>query len=109
MPPALMDDDSLLAFRYRMKLRAKAQGLLGEWEWSLLESYGKLMAGPYSGLYVSALSGEEQLEIAERLVAGERLHIHLMHRHRSGHHEISSLRWDGARLVMVFEDGDRFA
>ena len=109
MPTTVTDTDSLLAFRHHMKLRARAQELLGERAWFLLASYGRLMGGPHSGHYVSALSGEEQLDIAERLVAGERLVIHLMHRHRSGHIETSSLRWDGSGLVMVFQDYERRA
>lgn len=106
---AAMDDRSLVIFRRHMQLRAEAERLLGDRAWFLLESYGKLMDGPRSGLYVSGLSGEEQLTLAKRLIAGETVHVHLMHRHRSGNYEASSLRWDDGTLVMVFRDRERIA
>jgi hypothetical protein len=67
------------------------------------------MDGPSSGQYVSGLSAEAQLQVVQRLVAGETVHIHLMHRHRSGNYEVSSLRWNGSLLVMVFKDRERLA
>ena len=92
-----------------MQLRAEAERLLGDRAWFLLESYGKLMDGPHSGLYVSGISGDEKLAIAQRLVEGKTVHVHLMHRHRSGNYEASSLRWEDGRLVMVFRDRERVA
>lgn len=83
----------------------KAEGLLGKRAWALLCSYGRLMDGPHAGLYVSGLPYRIQLDIVQRLVHGETVAVHLMHRHRSGHYEASWLRWsqDGG-LVMVFRD-----
>ena len=104
-----MDDRSLLVFRRHMQLRAEAERLLGGRAWFLLESYGKLMDGTRSGLYVSGLPGEEQLALAKRLIAGETVHVHLMHRHRSGNYEASSLKWNDGKLVMVFRDRERIA
>ena len=78
--------------------------MLGERPWHLLLSYGKLMAGPNAGHYVSALPPEEQLALVNALLAGEMLAVHLMHRHQSGDHETSSLRYVDGRLMMVFED-----
>lgn len=104
-----MDDTALLAFQHDMELRAQAELLLGPGAWSLLQSYGKLMHGPQSGHYVSALSASEQLGLVERLVGGETLDIHLMHRHRSGNYEVSSLRWVDGTLIMVFKDREQAA
>lgn len=106
---ANVDAGSLHAFRHHMQLRAEAERLLGDRAWFLLESYGKLMAGRHSGLYVSGLPGEEQLALAKGLIAGETVHVHLMHRHRSGNYEASSLRWYDGKLVMVFRDRERVA
>ena len=104
-----MDNPSPDALRQYLQHRAEAERLLGERPWFLVESYGKLMDGPHAGSYVSALSGKEKLDLARRLVAGETVHVHLMHRHRSGNYEASSLRWDDGKLVMVFRDRERIA
>jgi len=81
-----------------------AQGSIGERAWMLLTCYGKFMAPPHSGRYVSALPYEEQLQLVRRLQSGETVPVHLMHRHRSGNYRASSLRWTPAGLVMVFSD-----
>lgn len=104
-----MVDSSLGDFQQHMHFRAQAESLLGARAWSLLQSYGKLMAGPHSGHYVSALPAQDQLGIAEQLVAGKTLFIHLMHRHRSGNYETSSLGWRDGQLVMVFADREQLA
>jgi hypothetical protein len=78
--------------------------VLGECSWLLLSCYGKLMTGPQSGSYVGALSTREKWSLVKRLTNGETVDVHLMHRHRSGHYEASSLRWAEGHLVMVFKD-----
>lgn len=104
-----MDEDFRTAVWRHIELRTQAQALLGQRALSLLESYGKFMEGPRSGFYVSAASGEELLAIAKRLHDGQTLPIHLMHRHRSGDYEPSSLRWTDGRFVMVFADREQLA
>lgn len=89
---------------HRVEVRRKAQRLLGEPAWMLVCCYGRLMEGPHSGRYVSALSCEEQLRLARRLRAGATVAVHLMHRHRSGNYESSSTRWTLDGLVMVYAD-----
>jgi hypothetical protein len=92
-----------------MQIRAEAERLLGDRAWFLLESYGKLMDCPHAGLYVIGLSGDEKLVLAQRLAAGETVHVHLMHRRRSGNYKVSSLRWSGGQLFMAFHDRERTA
>jgi len=104
-----VDKPSQFALRQYMQYRAEGERLLGDRAWFLLESYGKLMDGPHSGSYVSALPGKEKLDLARRLVAGETIYVHLMHRHRSGNYEASSLRLVDGKLVMVFRDRVRIA
>lgn len=87
-----------------IEVRREAERAIGERAWMLLTCYGKLMAGPHSGSYVSALAGEEQLELVRRLQSGETVPVHLMHRHRSEDYRTSSLRWTPTGLVMVFSD-----
>jgi hypothetical protein len=82
----------------------EAERIIGERAWRLLSFYGKLMAGPRSGSYVSALAFDEQLALVRRLQSGATVPVHLMHRHRSGDYRSSSLRWTSAGLVMVFSD-----
>ena len=86
-----------------------AKSALGERAWRLVKSYGKLMGGPYSGRYVSGVPFNVQGEIVRELVAGETLLIHLMHTHRSGHYESSSLRWVQGELIMVYADREVLA
>lgn len=89
------------------QLRVAAHGgqVLGAQQWSLLRRFGKCMAGPpHSGLYVSGLPFAEVHRLLDALAAGETVPIHLMHRHRSGHYERSSLRLHQGVLVMVYAD-----
>ena len=78
--------------------------MLGERQWHLLLAYGRLMDGPHSGHYLSALPPEEQLALARALVEGNILAIDLMHRHRCGDYETLWLRYVDGKLMMVFED-----
>lgn len=88
----------------RVEVRREAERIIGKRAWLLLTCYGKLMAGPHAGSYVSALAGDEQLKLVRRLLSGDTVLVHLMHRHQSGNYETSSLRWTPAGLVMVFCD-----
>jgi hypothetical protein len=92
------------SFAVMLELKCDAERVLGEHAWRLVSSYGKLIGGPHSGLYVSGVPFDVQREIVRRLAAGETLPIHLMHAHRSGHYEPSSLRWSQGELIMVFAD-----
>lgn len=87
-----------------IEVRREAERIIGERSWLLLTCYGKLMAGPRSGSYVSALAYDDQLEFVRRLQCGETVPVHLMHRHRSGDYRSSSLRWTPSGLVMVYPD-----
>ena len=99
-----MDQPAFNIFRLRLEVHRKAEYLIGSRSWFLLSCYGKLMDGPHAGSYVSGISFEEQLELLHRLVRGETVPVHLMHRHKSGHYEASSLRWSRGDLWMVFCD-----
>lgn len=83
-------------------LKREAELALGERSWRLVSSYGRLMGGPYSGLYVSGVPFDVQRELVQRLADGETLLVHLMHTHRSGNHEASSLRWSEGKLIVVY-------
>lgn len=48
-------DSSLLRY---IEVRREGQRAIGERAWLLLTCYGKLMEGPNSGRYVSALEGK---------------------------------------------------
>lgn len=99
-----MTDKELAAFRRRLELRRKGEQALGPREWSLLVSYGKVMDGPHAGSYVGGLPMPEQLAMLACLMRGETVAVHLMHRHKSGCSEASSLRMSSTGLVMVFPD-----
>jgi hypothetical protein len=100
------ESNPLLRF---LEVHLEAERLLGERSWSLLSGYGKLMDGPAAGSYVSGIASDAQLELVHRLVRGETIPVHLMHRHRSGNYEASSLRWSQRGLVMVFRDREVLA
>ena len=87
-----------------VELDREAERVLGTRSWRLVRSHGRLMSGPLSGRYVSGVPFDAQREIVRGLAAGETLLIHLMHTHRSGNSESSSLRWAKGELTMVFED-----
>jgi len=91
------------------EVRREAERTIGERAWFLLSCYGKVMAGPDSGTYVSGLACAEQLDLVHRLQSGETVPVHLMHRHRSGNYEASALRWTPISLVMVFSDREVLA
>lgn len=99
-----MTDDELAAFKQRLDLRRKGEQVLGRREWSLLTRYGKVMDGPHAGSYVSGLPAPAQLALLHCLLRGETVAVHLMHRHKSGCSEASSLRMSSAGLLMVFLD-----
>jgi len=71
---------------------------------SLLRSYGRLMSGPHSGRYVSGIPFELARQLVVAIAEGKEVHVHLMHRHRSGNYEASRTRLVGGRLEMVFKD-----
>lgn len=90
-------------------LQAEGEQLLGTQNFFLLVSYGRLMGGPHSGSYVSSRPINERVNFARRLIAGEMLNIHLMHRHVSGKYDASTLCWRDGRLVMVFDGREEIA
>lgn len=100
------DDSWLLAHR---DLCRYAVSVLGERGWFLLRSYGRLMNGPSSGRYVSALSTEAARSLVDALARGDEIDVHLMHRHVSGNYESSTLRFEGGQLVMRFPDREERA
>lgn len=94
----------------RVELTRYGQAKLGVKGWGLLNSYGKLMTGPpYGGLYVSGVPCEIGKAFIDALVRGETIEVHLMHRHRSGNYEASSLRWLDGQFWMVFDDREVLA
>jgi hypothetical protein len=94
----------LEAAREWHRLGEEGEAVLGTGGWSLFRSFGRIMSGAYSGRYVSALPREEVLALLEALRRGERIPIHLMHRHRTGHYEASCLSLDEGRLMMHYVD-----
>ena len=104
-----MDDSTDNLFRRLIEVNQQAERLIGARAWALLRSYGKVMGGPKSGFYVSGLAFDEQLKLVQRLVNGETVQVHLMHRHKSGNYESSALRLSSAGLVMVFSDREERA
>ena len=95
--------------RKRQDLDRYATSVLGPRGWALIESYGRLMAGPRSGSYVSSLDASVATELVEALERGEELAVHLMHRHRSGNCESSALRVVNGHLVMRYPDREERA
>ena len=104
-----MNCDETQALAEHLEMRRYAEQVLGSRAWHLLRGYGRVMTGPYSGLYVSGLPTEVTRELVEWLVNGEELYVHLMHRHVSGNYESSRTRYDGARLWMLFTDRSELA
>ena len=105
-----MDTSAFNEFQRYIEVRREVEGLIGARAWALLCSYGRLMDGPHTGLYVSGVPYAVQLDIVKRLVRGETVPVHLMHRHVSGNHESSCLRWSqGGGFVMVFSDREEKA
>lgn len=92
-------------FQRHIEVCREAEGLIGKCAWALLSRYGRLVGGRHTGFYVSGVPYAVQLDIVRQLVRGETVSVHLMHRHRSGHYEPSSLRWSlGGGLVMVYRN-----
>jgi hypothetical protein len=100
---------TLEAAREWHKLGVEGEELLGAKGWSLLRSYGRLMSGPYSESYVSALPFREVRQLLLALRRGERIPVHLMHRHRSGHYESSELSLSEGVLMMHYPDRNEVA
>ena len=84
------------------RLTQEGEALLGPTGWALLRRYGRLMSGTYSGQYVSALPGAEVRALLEALQRGDRIPVHLLHRHRSGCYESSWLSLDEGRLLIHY-------
>lgn len=94
----------LEAAREWHRLGEEGEAALGRDGWALFRSFGRLMSGSYSGSYVSALPPSEVRALLRALQLGQRIPVHLMHRHRSGNYEASSLSLSAGRLVMHFPD-----
>lgn len=86
----------------RHRLGQEGERLLGATGWPLFRSYGRMMRGPYSGSYVSGLPVDEVRRLLAALKRGQRIPVHMMHRHRSGNYESSELSLTDGRLVMHF-------
>jgi hypothetical protein len=89
----------------RARVAEHGEQLLGRVQWFLFSCYGKCMSGPpYSGLYVSGMPFAEVHRLLDALAGGETIPVHLMHRHRSGHYQRSSLSLRQGVLMMVYAD-----
>lgn len=95
--------------RGQLELQTYAEKVLGSRQWWLVANFGRIMAGPNAGRYVSALATLEALEVVDALVRGEEVPVHLMHRHRSGCYDASSLRMQDGELLMRFADREELA
>lgn len=104
-----MEPDESHAFREWLALYHSAGILFGNRNWRLVHSYGRVMSGPYAGLYVSGIPMPAVQAFIDALLRDEEIPVHLMHRHVSGNYESSRLRWDGARLWMHFADRTELA
>ena len=82
----------------RARLQQYSERTLGARAWGLLSMYGRVMAGPHCGQYVSAMPSAEIREVVDSIAHGELLPIHLMRIHRSGDYRVSTLRFAGAQL-----------
>lgn len=98
------ESPELQAAREWHQLGIEGEAVLGTRGWSLFRSFGRMMSGPCSGQYVSALPTEDVRALLKALRRGERVPVHLMHRYRSGHYEASSLSLDEGRLMMHYVD-----
>lgn len=104
-----MDPHESRALRAWLGLYPSARLMLGDRNWRLLHSYGRVMSGPHSGLYVSGIPMSAVQAFVDALLRGEEIPVHLMHRHVSGNYESSRLRFDGTRLRMHFADRTELA
>lgn len=92
-----------------VELARDGTSVLGERGWMLFSQYGRVMNGPHQGLYVSGIPTVDARVLLAQLASGNRIPVHLMHRHRSGHYESSSLRLRGGDLVMQFPEREELA
>lgn len=97
------------ALPVRLDLRRYADRRLGEHVWFLLCCYSRMTSAPFVGTYVSGLTTEVARGIVDTLARGERVPVHLMHRHVSGNHQSSALQLRHGVLVMIFDDREEFA
>jgi hypothetical protein len=97
-------DLAMEAAREGHQLGQEGERLLGLIGWRLFRGNGRLMSGRHSGSYVSALPCAEVRRLLIALLQGERVPVHLMHRHRSGNYESSVLSLTAGRLVMHYAD-----
>lgn len=97
-------DPAMEAAREWHRFGLEVEELLGTRGWGLLRSYGKLMSGTHNGSYVSGLPLSEARKLLDALQRGERIPVHLMHRHRSGNYESSELSLTDGRLMMHYPD-----
>ena len=104
-----MDPTERLALRKWLAMYKSAGAALGDRNWRLLCSYGRVMCGPHGGLYVSGIPMPAAQAFIAALLRGEEIPVHLMHRHRSGNYESSSLRLVDGQLVMRFDDRTELA
>lgn len=110
MANSLPTTSEKLAWQAHFLLNMHARDTLGSAQWTMLNRYGKVMnGGPHGGLYVSGLPPDEATKIVDALLTGEIVDVHLMHRHRSGNYEASSLCRRAGRLIMLFDDRSEFA
>lgn len=84
------------------RLRHEGEEVLGVAGWRLFRRFGRVMAGPYSGSYVSGLSFDETRRLLWALKEGRRIPVHLMHRHRSTNPAASELSLADGCLVMHY-------
>ena len=104
-----MDPDESQALLAWLGLYQTAQVALGDRNWRLIHSYGRVMDGPHSGRYISGIPMSAVQAFMDALLRGEEFSVHLMHRHVSGNYESSRLRFDGNRLWMHFDDRTELA
>ena len=97
------------ALRADLRVRAHAKTVLGVQQAQLLWAYGRIMSGPHNGRYVSGLPPAAARALVDALTHGREVDVHLMHRHRSGVYESSTLRWAAGKFVMRFADREEVA
>lgn len=90
-------------------VRRYADAVLGERNAHLLRAYGRVMSGPNTGQYVSGIAPTAARAFVDALVRGDEIAVHLMHRHRSGTYESSSLCLVNGVFVMRFDDREELA
>ena len=104
-----VDSAESQALRAWLGMYQTARVVLGDRNWRLMHSYGRVMSGPHSGQYVSGIPMPATQAFVQVLLRGEEIPVHLMHRHVSGNYESSRLWFDGNRLWMQFADRTELA